>query len=82
MTSDNPRIEDPLKIIEQIRAGFEAGRMGRVLIEPDRRQAIATAIGEAQPGDVVLLAGKGHETYLGLSGRRSCRLMTRRWRGK
>ncbi|MEP0842453.1 MAG: UDP-N-acetylmuramoyl-L-alanyl-D-glutamate--2,6-diaminopimelate ligase, partial [Phycisphaerae bacterium] len=63
VTSDNPRTEDPHRIIEQILAGFEPGQMQRVLVEPDRRRAIASAVAMAAPGDVVLLAGKGHENY-------------------
>lgn len=63
VTSDNPRTEDPGQIIAQILSGFEPGQMERVRVEPDRRQAIAAAVTEARAGDVVLLAGKGHETY-------------------
>ncbi|HCJ10679.1 MAG TPA: UDP-N-acetylmuramoyl-L-alanyl-D-glutamate--2,6-diaminopimelate ligase [Clostridiales bacterium] len=66
VTSDNPRSEDPLAIIEEIRPGLErAGRrMGVDFIEePDRRRAIAAAVRAARPGDLVLVAGKGHETY-------------------
>jgi UDP-N-acetylmuramoyl-L-alanyl-D-glutamate--2,6-diaminopimelate ligase len=57
VTSDNPRSEDPEAIIEEILTGAAAG----VEHEVDRRAAIAEAIGEADPGDVVLIAGKGHE---------------------
>jgi UDP-N-acetylmuramoyl-L-alanyl-D-glutamate--2,6-diaminopimelate ligase len=57
MTSDNPRSEDPEAIVAEIVAG--AG--GPVEIEPDRAAAIARAVGLAQPGDVVLIAGKGAE---------------------
>ncbi|HEX6939376.1 MAG TPA: UDP-N-acetylmuramoyl-L-alanyl-D-glutamate--2,6-diaminopimelate ligase [Longimicrobiales bacterium] len=60
VTSDNPRTEDPELIIEEIVAGMPQGRHLRVT---DRRAAIARALGLAQPGDLVLLAGKGHETY-------------------
>jgi UDP-N-acetylmuramoyl-L-alanyl-D-glutamate--2,6-diaminopimelate ligase len=60
LTSDNPRGEDPLAIIEALRAGM-ASTAG-CTVEPDRRAAIARAIDEARPGDVVLIAGKGHET--------------------
>jgi len=64
ITSDNPRDEDPLRIIDEVRTGIETSgeRRAEVLIEPDRRSAIELAIGRAQPGDVVLIAGKGHET--------------------
>jgi UDP-N-acetylmuramoyl-L-alanyl-D-glutamate--2,6-diaminopimelate ligase len=65
ITSDNPRSEPPASIIREIVAGVEAAprRHARVLEEPDRRAAIARAIGMAQPGDLVLIAGKGHEDY-------------------
>jgi len=59
LTSDNPRSEDPLAIIESIRAGGVDG--AEVVVEPDRAAAIGLAIGRARPGDVVLVAGKGHE---------------------
>jgi UDP-N-acetylmuramoyl-L-alanyl-D-glutamate--2,6-diaminopimelate ligase len=63
VTSDNPRSEDPDAIIAQILAGV--GRFGRrrCRIEPDRREAIRLALDEARAGDLVLIAGKGHETY-------------------
>ena len=59
VTSDNPRSEPPLAIIEQVVSGVDRGRL---LVEPDRWAAIARALGLARPGDVVLIAGKGHET--------------------
>ncbi len=59
LTSDNPRSEDPLAIIDAIRAGMPAD--APVAVEPDRAAAIARAVGEAAPGDVVVIAGKGHE---------------------
>jgi UDP-N-acetylmuramoyl-L-alanyl-D-glutamate--2,6-diaminopimelate ligase len=62
VTSDNPRSEDPAAIIDAIIRGVPADYRGRVVIEADRSLAIATAIHHAQPGDVVLIAGKGHET--------------------
>jgi UDP-N-acetylmuramoyl-L-alanyl-D-glutamate--2,6-diaminopimelate ligase len=61
ITSDNPRSEDPLVIIEAIREGAVTGG-GSFAVEPDRRSAIASALGEARTGDVVVVAGKGHET--------------------
>jgi UDP-N-acetylmuramoyl-L-alanyl-D-glutamate--2,6-diaminopimelate ligase len=67
VTSDNPRTEDPDAIIREIVPGVEAGLReaghGRYLILADRRAAIAEAIRLAQPGDLVLIAGKGHEDY-------------------
>lgn len=63
LTSDNPRSEDPLAIIEAVRSGM-ASRSDtlELSVEPDRRTAIELAVAHAQPGDVVLIAGKGHET--------------------
>jgi UDP-N-acetylmuramoyl-L-alanyl-D-glutamate--2,6-diaminopimelate ligase len=63
VTSDNPRTEDPQAIIDQILGGFSKSRAKQIAVEPDRRTAIERIIHEAQPGDVVLLAGKGHENY-------------------
>lgn len=63
ITSDNPRTEDPATIIEDILAGVSDKARQRVAVEPDRRQAIGMAIERAQAGDVILIAGKGHETY-------------------
>ena len=62
VTSDNPRTEDPLAIIEDILPGMADGE-GRYEVLPDRREAIAAAIAQAEPGDSVLIAGKGHEDY-------------------
>ena len=61
LTSDNPRSEDPAAIAAEAAKGFKRPR--DVTVELDRRAAIAVALGEAQPGDVVIIAGKGHETY-------------------
>jgi UDP-N-acetylmuramoyl-L-alanyl-D-glutamate--2,6-diaminopimelate ligase len=60
VTSDNPRSEDPEAIIQEILTGT-AGGSARVVSEVNRERAIAEAIGLAQPGDVVVIAGKGHE---------------------
>lgn len=60
VTSDNPRTEDPERILDQIEAGMK--KKGHLRIE-DRRAAIGQALESARPGDVILLAGKGHETY-------------------
>jgi len=62
LTNDNPRQEDPLKIISDIVVGLQKSS-GKYLIEPDREQAIGMAFDEARAGDLVLLAGKGHEDY-------------------
>ncbi len=67
VTSDNPRSEDPRAIIDAILAGTRqsgspASGTGMVAVEPDRRKAIAMALSSARPGDVVVVAGKGHET--------------------
>jgi len=59
LTSDNPRREDPMAIIDSVRAG--AQRSGALHVEPERRAAIAFALERARPGDVVVIAGKGHE---------------------
>ena len=68
VTSDNPRTEDPAKIINDIVAGFPTDAAADVIVEPDRRQAIYRAIGEASEDDVVLIAGKGHEKYQLIAG--------------
>lgn len=60
LTSDNPRSEDPLAIIDEVLPGLR-GSQARVIVEPDRHRAIELAIAEGRRGDLVLLAGKGHE---------------------
>ncbi len=71
VTSDNPRREDPLAIIEEVLGGIPGGSANQgVVVEPDRGTAIRRAIGDAAPGDVVVLAGKGHETYQEIGGER------------
>ena len=67
VTSDNPRTEDPEAIIRDILAGME-GTPAQRHVEPDRRRAIALALSLAEPGDTVVLAGKGHETYQEING--------------
>ena len=62
LTSDNPRSEDPLRIINDVVVGLQKVN-AKYRIEPDREQALSIALEEARPGDIVLLAGKGHETY-------------------
>jgi UDP-N-acetylmuramoyl-L-alanyl-D-glutamate--2,6-diaminopimelate ligase len=66
LTSDNPRGEDPLAILEAIRAGVP----GACELEPDRALAIERAVARAAPADVVLVAGKGHETWQEIKGER------------
>ncbi len=68
LTSDNPRDEEPAEIIKQMREGI--GTKNKVLENVDRREAIRTAIALARPGDVILVAGKGHETYQEIKGKK------------
>jgi UDP-N-acetylmuramoyl-L-alanyl-D-glutamate--2,6-diaminopimelate ligase len=62
LTSDNPRSEDPLLIINDVIVGVQRTK-AKLFVEPDRQKAIEVALDEARSGDIVLLAGKGHETY-------------------
>ena len=68
LTSDNPRNEDPQAIIEDMLAGLDTTQKKKVLSITDRKEAIRTACMMAQKGDVVLIAGKGHETYQEING--------------
>jgi UDP-N-acetylmuramoyl-L-alanyl-D-glutamate--2,6-diaminopimelate ligase len=72
LTSDNPRDEDPLSIIAEVRAGVaaDAPPHAAFMVEPDRRAAIALVLEEARAGDVVVIAGKGHEDYQEIGGAR------------
>jgi len=63
VTSDNPRSEKPMSIIDDITAGFTNPHADSITIQPDRKKAIEDAISEAKSGDIVLIAGKGHENY-------------------
>lgn len=63
VTSDNPRREEPQRIIDEIMAGLREPHRARVTAEVDRRRAITEALEEASTGDIVLIAGKGHEAY-------------------
>lgn len=63
LTSDNPRFEDPQAILNDMLTGIDASNKRKVLVIVDRREAIKTACALAQRGDVVLVAGKGHENY-------------------
>ena len=68
ITSDNPRFEEPQDIINDMLAGLTASEMKKVLSIVDRKEAIRTACALAQPGDVILIAGKGHEDYQEIKG--------------
>ncbi len=68
ITSDNPRFEDPIKIINDIKQGIENSK--NVLQIPDRLEAIKTAFAISQPNDIILIAGKGHETYQEINGKK------------
>ena len=70
ITSDNPRSEEPQAIIDQVLAGVDGADRDRCEVCVDRREAIARAIAQARCGDIVLIAGKGHETYQEIAGRR------------
>ncbi len=67
ITSDNPRFEEPLDIIADIRTGMDKTD-GKFIEIPDRKEAIAYAIRNGQPGDIIVLAGKGHEDYQEIKG--------------
>ena len=69
-TSDNPRSEVPETIIEEIEKGVEPQNFKKIVSIVDRRQAIKTACQLAQPNDIILIAGKGHETYQEIKGER------------
>lgn len=70
-TSDNPRNENPQTIIEEIEAGVESQNFKKTVSVLDRAQAIKTATKFANKGDIILIAGKGHETYQEINGKRS-----------
>jgi len=67
-TSDNPRTEDPQTIIDEMEAGVEGQNFKKTVSILDRKQAIKTACQLAKPGDIILIAGKGHETYQEING--------------
>lgn len=68
LTSDNPRTEDPEKILDEMEAGITADLKRKVLRISDRREAIKTAVMLAKKGDIILVAGKGHEPYQEING--------------
>ena len=68
LTSDNPRSEDPEAILDDMEAGLDPVQKRRTLRISDRAQAIKLAVQLAKPGDVILVAGKGHETYQEIAG--------------
>jgi UDP-N-acetylmuramoyl-L-alanyl-D-glutamate--2,6-diaminopimelate ligase len=71
LTSDNPRSENPLDILAAMESGARsilAERRAAIVVEADRRAAIAAAVGLARPGDVVVVAGKGHERVQEVAG--------------
>jgi UDP-N-acetylmuramoyl-L-alanyl-D-glutamate--2,6-diaminopimelate ligase len=71
LTSDNPRNEDPDVIIAEMEKGVAAQNYKKVLAITDRKQAIKTACQLAQPNDIIIIAGKGHETYQEIKGVRN-----------
>ncbi|TAH44253.1 MAG: UDP-N-acetylmuramoyl-L-alanyl-D-glutamate--2,6-diaminopimelate ligase [Bacteroidetes bacterium] len=71
LTSDNPRSEDPAVIIQQMEKGVPPAETRKTLSIIDRKEAIKTAVALAQPGDIILVAGKGHEKYQEVKGKRS-----------
>jgi UDP-N-acetylmuramoyl-L-alanyl-D-glutamate--2,6-diaminopimelate ligase len=68
LTSDNPRTEDANEIISDMMVGVEPIHFKKVLKITDREEAIKTAISLSNPGDIILVAGKGHETYQEING--------------
>jgi UDP-N-acetylmuramoyl-L-alanyl-D-glutamate--2,6-diaminopimelate ligase len=68
LTSDNPRSENPSAIIDEMKAGVSAIDFKKLLVITNRREAISTACAMAKPGDIILVAGKGHEKYQEIDG--------------
>jgi UDP-N-acetylmuramoyl-L-alanyl-D-glutamate--2,6-diaminopimelate ligase len=68
LTSDNPRSEDPLEILKEMEAGVNVVSRRKVITVADRKEAIKTAVTLASKEDIVLVAGKGHETYQDIKG--------------
>ena len=71
LTSDNPRYEDPDEIIRQMKAGIADEDKHKVLSITNRGEAIRTAVALAKSGDIILLAGKGHENYQEINGQKT-----------
>jgi len=71
LTSDNPRTENPSAIIADIEAGLKKAGFSRYAVIPDRKEAIARAVELARPQDMLLVAGKGHEDYQEIQGRKT-----------
>ena len=71
LTSDNPRFEEPMAIIEDMQKGVSPSNYRKTLVMADRREAIKTACSMAEPKDIILVAGKGHETYQDIKGVKS-----------
>ncbi len=68
LTSDNPRSEDPDQILSEMRAGIDPAKTGKTMVISNREEAIKTAVNLAQSGDIILVAGKGHEKYQEIKG--------------
>ena len=70
LTSDNPRSEDPDQIIEDMKLGIDPAKANKTLAITNRKEAIKTAVNLSKPGDIILIAGKGHEKYQEIKGER------------
>jgi UDP-N-acetylmuramoyl-L-alanyl-D-glutamate--2,6-diaminopimelate ligase len=68
LTADNPRTENPNAILKDMQAGMSCEQHEKAEIEPDRKSAIEYAVQNAKPNDIVVIAGKGHETYQEING--------------
>ena len=68
LTSDNPRDEDPIQILNEMREGIDPAKKNKSMVIPDRKEAITTAYNIARKGDMILIAGKGHEKYQEIKG--------------
>ncbi len=68
LTSDNPRNEDPKDILNDMKIGIDPAKKNTTMMITDRKEAIRTAFNIARPGDIILIAGKGHEKYQEISG--------------